>query len=257
MHIVYLDESGTHAEARYFVVAGLVVFERNTYFLARGLDQLQSKYFPDYPEPVAFHASSLRAPEGRVPKPFDRLTQPDRWKLISEIYQVIAESHARIIAVAMEKAAIIGDPYERGFEEIVSRFDYMLGRILRDRGEDQRGLIVVAESSYRENLELLARRIATQGHRWGDIHNLADIPYFAPAKSTRLLQLADFVSNAVFGRYESGYAKDFDRIASHFDQDAGRIHGLVHLARDRQDCYCPACVQRRAAPRLDVELQSG
>ena len=116
---------------------------------------------------------------------------------------------------------------------------------------------MVAESSYRENFELLAKRIATQGHRWGDIHNLADIPYFAPAKNTRLLQLADFVANAVFGRYESGYSRDVDKIASHFDQDAGRIHGLVRLARDRQDCYCPACVQRRAASRLDVDLQSG
>ena len=83
-------------------------------------------------------------------------------------------------------------------------FHYMLGRILRDQGEDQRGLIVIAESSYRDNFELLAKKIATEGHRWGDINNLADIPYFAPAKSTRLLQLADFVANAVFVRYESG-----------------------------------------------------
>ena len=81
-------------------------------------------------------ASSLRAPEGRVPEPFDRLTPAKRWHLISDIYQVVAESHARIIAVAMEKAAISGHSYERGFEEIVSRFDYMLARILRDRGED-------------------------------------------------------------------------------------------------------------------------
>ena len=151
----------------------------------------------------------------------------------------------------IEKDAIDGDPYERGFEEVASRFDRLIGRIQRDVDENQRGLVVVAESSYREKLELLANRLTAEGPRWSAFHNLADIPYFVPAKSTRLLQLADFVANAVFGRYESGHTKHFDRIASKFDQDDGRrIHGLVHIARDRDSCYCPACVQRRITPPL-------
>ncbi|MDI6872655.1 MAG: DUF3800 domain-containing protein [Bacillota bacterium] len=245
-----MDESGTHTTARYFVVAGLAVFERETYFLAKSLDDLQAKYFPEATENIPFHASSLRAPESRVPAPYDALTIEDRRQLVTDIYQVVAGSRARVFAVAMEKAAIDGDCYERGFEEIVNRFDRFLGRIFRDRGDQQRGLIVVAESSYRENLELLARNIAAEGHRWGETHCLADIPYFAPAKSTRLLQLADFVANAVFGRYESGYSRDFDQIAIRLDQDEGRLHGLVHIALDRRSCYCPACVTRRTHPRL-------
>lgn len=200
MYILYLDESGTHTEARYFVVAGLAVFERETYFLAQSLDQLQARYFPEDAGQIEFHASSLRAPNNRVPEPFSSLTQEQRRQLTKDIYQVIAESKTRVFAVAMEKASLKGDPYERGFEEIVNRFDRMLARYGRESGEPQRGLIVVAESSYQENIELLAQQIATQGHRWGETHNLADIPYFAPAKSTRLLQLADFISNAVFGR---------------------------------------------------------
>ena len=248
MHIAYLDESGTHKEARHFVVAGLVAFERNIYFLSRGLDAIQAKYFPDYRGRVFFHASSLHAPEKRTPEPFKGLSPAERDQIASEVYDVITESHARIIAVAIEKNAIDGDPYERGFEEVVSRFDRFLGRILRDTDENQRGLIVVAESSYRENLELLANRIAAEGHRWGTVHNVADIPYFVPAKSTRLLQLADFVSNAIYSRYESGYSKYFDRIARRFDQEAGWIHGMVHITRDRDNCYCPACVQRRPNP---------
>ena len=235
------------------MVASLIAFERNTYFLARGLDQIQSRYFPDYQGTAIFHAASLRAPAGRVPEPFAQLSQQDRYNIIDDVYSIISDSHAKIIAVAMDKSLIAGDPYERGFEEIVSRFDLFLRRILRDRGEDQRGLIVVAESSYRENLELLAQRIATEGHRWGDIHNLADIPYFAPAKSTRLLQLADFVSNAVYARYESGYTRYFDKIAPNFDQESGRLHGLVHMAREPHSCYCPACLQRRTYGRQETD----
>lgn len=257
MHILYLDESGTH-DARYFVVAGIAVFERRTYYLARELNQLQARYFPELSGQIPFHASSLHAPEGRVPSPFERLTRSQRRELLREIYEVIADSEARIFAVAMEKSAVAENPYERGFEELINRFDRMLARVNRERDEQQRGLIVVAESSYQENLEVLARRIAEEGHRWGDIHNLADIPYFAPANSTRLLQLADFVANAVFGRYESGYARYFDQIAARFDQDQeGRLHGLVHVATDRRDCYCLACSNRRLANRTFVDDSHG
>ncbi len=251
MHIAYLDESGTHKEARYFVVASLVAFERNTHHLAREMDQIQAKYFRDWPDPVFFHASALRAKEGRVPEPFNQLSPEERANLFSDVYQVIADSHARIIAVAIEKAAMMTDPYERGFEQIVSRFDMLLSRIHRDLGEDQRGLIILAESSYKDNLEMLARRIAAEGHRWGNVHNIADIPYFAPAKNTRLLQLADFISNAVFSNYETGHSKYFNQIAPRFDQENGRIHGLVHITRDRDSCFCPSCVQRRANPGTD------
>ena len=253
MHIIYLDESGTHKEARYFVVAGLAVFERETYFLAQSLDQLQVKYFPSMPSPIPFHASALRAPEERLTPPFDQLTKEERWSLINDIYNVIVQSRAKVFGIAMEKKAIEDDPYERGFEEIVNRFDRMLANIHRDTGDPQRGLVVIAESSYRENLEILARRIWSQGHRWGELHNMADIPYFAPVKSTRLLQLVDFVSNAIYGRYESGFAKDFDRIAARIYQQEGRLHGLVHIARERRDCYCPGCVARRSMPRPEPE----
>ncbi len=153
----------------------------------------------------------------------------------------------------MEKAATVGDPYERGFEEMVNRFDLMLSRPSQERDEKQRGLIVVAESAYKNNLNLLAGKIARERHRWGQIRNLADIPYFAPAKSTRLLQLADFVVNAVYGYYEFGYANQFNRIAPRIDQEPGRMHGLVHIANNLQNCYCPACVTRRANPQADRE----
>ena len=248
MHILYLDESGTGKEARYFVVAGLAVFERETYFLSQSLDKLQAKYLPDVSEPAYFHASSLRAHPSRIPPPFNTLSDDERKSLINDIYRVIAESRVRVFAVAMEKTFLTGDPYERGFEEIVNRFDRMLARGLRDSGEPQRGLVILAESSYRENLERLARKIWSQGHRWGETHNQADVPYFAPAQRTRLLQLADFVSNAVFGYYESGYARGFNTIAPRIDQQDGHLHGLVHLVRDRQSCYCPACVARRSMP---------
>ena len=129
----------------------------------------------------------------------------------------------------------------------------MLARVNRERDERNRGLVVLAESSYRENLEALARKIWSRGHRWGQMHNIADIPYFAPARNTRLLQLADFVTNAVYGRYEGGNSRSFDKIARLFDQEDGRLHGLVHLSMRPRDCYCPACMARRMVPSREGE----
>ena len=250
MHIIYLDESGTHAEAIHFVVAGLSLFERQTYHVAEEMNQLQVRYFPDELEPIEFHASPLRAPDEHVRPPFDKLPREQRLTLLDEIYDLLIRSEPRLFAVAMEKKYIEDegdDPYGQGFEQVVSRFDLMLARVNRERDERNRGLVVLAESSYRENLEALARRIWAQGHRWGQMHNIADIPYFAPAKNTRLLQLADFVTNAVYGKYESGNARQFDKMVHLFDQEAGRLHGLLHVLRRRQECYCPACMARRAA----------
>ena len=248
LYILYLDESGTHSDARYFVVAGVAVFEADTYFLAQDLVGLQARHFPGSSEPIAFHASPLRSAHGQTKDPYPSLAPKERRALSEDIYTAISRSHAHLFAVAMEKSYTLGDCYERGFEEVVNRFDRMLGRFGRE-GNSQRGLIVAAESSYRENLETLARKIAREGHRWGRTRNLADIPYFAPAANTRLLQAADFVANAVYGRYESGHARDFDRIAVRFDQDAAGMHGLVHLHGSRNECYCPSCIGWRARPR--------
>jgi len=49
------------------------------------------------------------------------------------------------------------------------------------------------------------------GSRWRLLHNVTDIPHFASAKETRLLQYADFCANPIYGRYNSKLTGDFDR----------------------------------------------
>lgn len=248
MYILYLDESGTHDASGHFVVAGIAVFERQTYFLARELSQLQREFFPTHDEQINFHASELGAPDEHVKAPFNELSSARRRELIRRVYQIIAQGRDhdwwRLFGVAAEKTGTNQQQYEAGFEEIVNRFDRMLRRF-HAQGNQQRGLIVVAESAYRENLALLAHQIAEQGHRWGETRNLADIPYFAKTESTRLLQYADFVSNALFRRYESSDARAFDVIAPCFDREGDRFHGLVHRTAEHWNCFCPACLSRR------------
>lgn len=247
MWILYLDESGTHAEAAYFVLAGLAVFEREIYWFAQEMDGLQQRYFPNQPEPVEFHASSLRLSGNQAAAPpFDTLSAAQRRQLITDILNIIRSHRGVLFGVAIEKAWCTNEqPYERAFEDLTSRFDLFLRRLNTTSGEsEQRGIIAVAESSYRRNLEILGERFRGGTTRWGQLRTISDVPFFLPARNTRLLQLADFCANAIYGRYNSGYSRDFDIISPKFDREQTRIHGLVHLTRDH-DCQCLACFSRQ------------
>ena len=250
MYVLYLDESGTHGEASYFVLAGLAVFEREIHWFGQDLDALQAEYFPSQP-PIHFHATKLRGAD--VKPPWDSLSIEQRRALKERVYGIIRNRHASLFACAVEKrwaSARSVDPYEHAFEQVVSRFDMFISRTNRaaiaDGREEQRGLLVLAESAFQKTLRVLARELQTGGTRWGtQLHNVTDVPLFASPTDTRLLQFADFCSNAVYGRYHSGLTRDFDQIAPKFDKDGGVVHGLAHITTI-YDCACLACFSRSA-----------
>lgn len=230
------------------MLGGLAVFEREIHWFSQDLDHLQDEYFPKSP-PIHFHATKLRGP--KVTPPWNQLEVEQRRELATRVYEVMRNRRGILFACAVERewAKRHGiDAYEHAFEQIVSRFDMFMGRINRaavsSGGEEQRGLLVLAESSYKKTLALLARRLQTVGTRWGTtLKNVTDVPFFASPTDTRLLQFADFCSNAVYGRYHSGNTRDFDQIAPKFDQSDGIVHGLSHLTTDFR-CACLACFSR-------------
>lgn len=260
MYILYLDESGTHSDARCFVLAGIAVFEREIHWFAQDVDALQHRYFPDITEPIEFHASKLRAPEGNLVEPYNRLSGHERRQLAADMYGIIRERRGVLFGAVIEKASCRNaEPYELAFEDLTSRFDHFLrhynwaisntGGTVGRAGEEQRGLIAVAESAYRENLEVLGERFRGGSTRWGSLHAICDVPFFLPARNTRLLQIADFCSNAIYARYNHGLSRDFDLIATKFDRDEnGRVHGLSHRCAD-PECQCLACLTRQLTSR--------
>jgi hypothetical protein len=90
MYIFYLDESGNHAEATHFILAGLAVFEREIHWFTQDLDALQRDYFPEERNPVYFHAARLNVRAGEsVEAPWNRLTEAKRRELKARIYEII------------------------------------------------------------------------------------------------------------------------------------------------------------------------
>ena len=94
MYLLYVDESGQHGGS-HFVLSGVAVFERQTYWLAKELDQIQRDILPDTDDSIEFHASEIRA--GRA-EPWNTLDQKLLRELLDRVYDAIHESRVALFA---------------------------------------------------------------------------------------------------------------------------------------------------------------
>jgi hypothetical protein len=298
MYLLYIDHSGEPADTneRYFVIAGVAVFERQIYFLEQRLNELQSEHLPTETEPVEFHASAMRKHDK---PPWDTMPRSERDKLIAAIYDMIARAHSPglcLFAQAIEKSTVIPDfatlmaqalqnkreaenkakeargqekvkakqalaqakqecstlasrIVARGFEGLCTQFEFFLRRFY-DQAEpehQQRGILILDHASYENEVESLLEAFRLYGTRVSQLYNIIGPPLFTDSRSARLLQVADFVSYAVFRRHESGDTRYLDIVASRFDQSSGVVHGLAHVVSNSSSCMCFACLSRRTA----------
>ncbi len=243
MHILYLDDSGSlgNAADRHIILAGLSVFERSPYWLSGELDKLAAKLWPDSPNSLEFHGTEIFS--GR--KQWRGIRRDLRIGAYSQALRVLsASTDVRLFGAVIHKAALSPkDPLEFAFEQICARFDQFLGR-LHKTGDTQRGIIVLDESSHETTLQGLAIDFRHHGHRWGNLHNIAEVPFFVDSRATRMIQFADLVAYALRRYYENGDSTYFDVISGKFDREGGVIHGLTHYIPRGESCSCLACRQK-------------
>jgi len=135
---------------------------------------------------------------------------------------------------------------DAAFQRLCTQFEYYLRRFYDAENKDrqQRGLIVLDHASYERDLELLMESFRKHGTAVTEIYNVIGAPFFGTSSATRLLQIADFISYAVYRRFEASDTRYFDLIAHRFDQVDGVFHGLSHVTLD-SNCMCPGCLTRR------------
>lgn len=255
MYLLYLDESGVPelSRERYFVLGGLAVFERQTYFLSQRLDEVQRNYSGDLGDsPRDFHAGQIRAGRGR----WRRVKREIRERILADVATVLGQSNPLgvvLFAVAAEKSrGREGESLVRKMmEQMCLRFDEFLARRYREEGDPQRGLVIVSEGRFHLRARAWIEEFRAFGTRWGDLRNFSDIPYFAAARETRLLQAADFVSYAVWRFYEHGDQSYVAPLLDRFDRSGGVVHGLFHFTAGWRSCGCLACTSRRSVNRRE------
>jgi len=248
MYLLYVDESGNENDAndRYFVLAGIALFERQTFFLTKAIDDVQRAHFPNH-QPIAFHASEIR--NGR--KLWRKVPEATRARVLADLVAQISRLPGRgrvLFAAAVEKTDKLWgeDAVAIATEELCRRFDILLTRQVHDFNDAQRGLIIFSEGRFDARAKIWVRGFHQRGTTWGAINNLADIPYFASAAESRLLQAADLIAHAVWLLYEKRDATLARDLLPYFNRQDGVLHGLVHVRGNKHPaCDCPACHSRR------------
>jgi hypothetical protein len=226
MYLLYADESGTLTDAKqkYFVLAGLCLFERQGFWVAQELDKIAARFDPADPTTVELHGNPMKTGKGI----FRRFQKEERINAIVDSLKVFQKSHPgnRVFAAAVNKATITpDDPVEHCFEQLASRFDHYLGR-LHKSGDTQRGIIIFDKSTYESTIQSLATDFRTIGHRWGLIRNFSEVPLFLDSRASRLIQLADLIAYGLFQSLEHNDHTFYDIIKTRFDSEGGVVHGF-------------------------------
>lgn len=244
MYLLYLDDSGSVSNPadKHIVLAGLAVFERQPHWLSEKLDAIAARVWPDSPSSIEFRGADILGGK----KHWRGVERGERLIAYREALEIVGRSQlVTIFGAVVHKAAVSpSDPMEYAFEQICNRFDRFLGR-LHKAENTQRGLIILDDSTYETSLQGLARNFRTEGHRWGQLYNLADVPFFADSRATRMIQYADMIAHAVRRYYENGDATYFNLLSGRFDAVGGVIHGLTHYTPAGSGCNCLSCRQRR------------
>ncbi|OOF05384.1 DUF3800 domain-containing protein [Salinivibrio sp. MA607] len=225
MFLLYADESGTPggSDQKHFVLAGFSVFESSAHWLSLELDKIAATFNPQDPHSVELHGAPMLAGRGFWRK-FDKEL---RLEAIKKALNLIDGRKFRIFASVVRKSAISpNDPVHYTFQQIVTRFDHFLARQHVHFNNTQRGLILFDKSSKEAPIQALAKAFKLDGHEWGRLRNMAEVPAFIDSEAARLIQLADLIAYALFRHYEKEDSQFFDLIERKFDYFGGVQHGL-------------------------------
>lgn len=252
MYLLYIDESGNENNPadKYFVLAGIAIYERAAYFLSSDLEAVHNKHFPGS-QPRPFHMTDIRAAK----KLWRSVERSTRQTIIQDIASAIVGEREPgrgvvLFAAAIEKSdEIYGEEAVKlATEQICRRFDIFLMRRFNEFDDPQRGLLIFSEGRIHKRAKIWVKGFRELGTEWGVLRNLVDIPYFANARETRLLQAADFIAHATFLLYERRDSSLIRPILHMFDQKDNIVHGLFHHLSDpalRYSCECPSCYSKR------------
>lgn len=236
MQILYVDESGdggtSKGSSKHLVLTGAAMAEAAWSDLSAVMDQVQATHFPSAGGKLELHASPLRS--GR--DEFKTIPKVQRYAVIDDIYARIADvkDGLTLFSVVVDKTAFIAqykgrvDPYESAFENLCTMFNYFLKRLETANDRPERGIIVMDHSTpaLANQMRTLLARFQASGTRWDKLSHVIETPFFFDSKISRIMQIVDFASYAVFRWYESGDESYLRKIDGLFDSEMHKKHGL-------------------------------
>lgn len=230
MYLSYLDESGTPADkaTRFFVLGGVMVFERQTHWLERELEAIADRYQQKTGRYLELHAGPMRnGKEG-----WELLSPAERAQATADVLRLLQVRQLKVLvfAAVVEKTQLLrtADILPYCYEVLATKVDDFLAFRYQRHHDPARGIFVLDRTHAQEeaSMQALHRTFKSIGHASGRLRNFAEVPLFVDSKATRLLQLADTVCYWIYRRYESGDARGWELIAPHFAQLGNARTGL-------------------------------
>ncbi len=250
------------------MLGGIAVHENDMYHLEQRLEtMLQAKLPPGYAAiDFELHGAEIKSPTGRKrPSPWAQFDYGLRLDVLRGAYSSIGNYACMDpdYPLALFGAVVdrhYSDYRKRAYEEILHRFDEMLGPTAT-RQEHWRGVVVHDESNIENNVQAWTQRWReVAGRIPGKLGHVVDVPFFADSKASRMIQAADLVTFALW-RYYGLRQPDktwIDYLWDSFDS-IGRMDGLVHVspAFRTGSCGCPPCRARSAPKAVKQEASNG
>lgn len=256
MYLLYLDESGDHGGSPVYVLGGIAAHEDDIYHLQQRLDAMLGAKLPAgfAGNDFELHGAEIKSPSNRKrPSPWTQFDYGLRLDVLRGAYSSIADYRCknRKYPCALFGAVVdrhYPDYRRRAYEEVLHRFDEMLGRNARHR----RGIVIHDESTIERSLQAWTQRWRELAGRIpGTLGHIVDVPLFADSRASRMIQAADLVTFALW-RYYGLQRSDttwIDHLWGSFDAVDGQMYGLVHMtpAFRTGQCGCPPCQTRLPA----------
>jgi hypothetical protein len=141
------------------------------------------------------------------------------------------------------------DREQRAYEEVLHKFDEMLTRQANALGTHQRGIVIHDRRLIEKDVQGWAQTWSRVAGRIGKLTHMADVPFFADSRASRLIQAADFVAWGLYRYYGDSKDEQWVRpLWPRFDAADGVMHGLIHVSPGYRKCQCPPCASRHAKP---------
>ena len=249
MYLLYLDHSGekTDPNQKHFTLAGISVFERQTYWLSQQMERIASRFNPTDPNSIELHANPMITGN----KGWKEYKQQDRQQAVVDVLKAIARSHDSTVLFGVckdKRVATSHDIVSEVFESVCVRFDFHLKHLHQTGKETQKGLFIFDKADYEKELQKLAIYFKHYGHSWGVTRNIAEVPLFLDSQASRLIQAADIIAWSINRKFERGDASYFDIIKHRF-ANANPIHrGFEYYS------YAPS---REPQPELPLVSNAG
>jgi hypothetical protein len=194
--------------------------------------------------------------------PFIHLTRAERSQLLEDAVSLIADHQGIVLfaeAISKQHPSIVAgtvNPIAQAFEQVVSRFDSMLKkRDLRryeasPRARINHGLLIIDHDTYEGSLQAQFASIRKDGHSFGHLTHVIDVPFFASSERVSALQLVDVCAYVIRRYLDTGARpgsheeRQFKSIFPKFDRDThGKLHGVRHYIPSGI-CDCMICRER-------------